>query len=198
MYVNLCFSSVDVKTYLFTIVSDNFLFYHQNILPSPIIYPKYTFVNDYVDITISDKMKGTVIYYTLDGSDPTPASAIYDGTPISLTASTVVTAISTKVGYETSDANSVEYTVKVSKPVIADVPKNVLVGRKYSLDVHGSTTNPQSTVHCTTNGDIPTTDSPSFGYEGYVLVTPESLIVLCMAHVNGCVDSETVSRTLGE
>ena len=62
-------------------------------------------------VTISDSMSGAVIYYTTDGSTPTTNSTKYTG-PITVSASTVITAIATYSGLTNSNLASASYTIQ--------------------------------------------------------------------------------------
>ncbi|MBR5531536.1 MAG: chitobiase/beta-hexosaminidase C-terminal domain-containing protein [Bacteroidaceae bacterium] len=80
-------------------------------LDAPVISPEScTFDTETFDVTISAKDDAT-IYYTLDGSDPTENSEVYDGV-ITLTETTTVKAIAIKGGYENSDVVEETYTKK--------------------------------------------------------------------------------------
>src|SRR5690606_34362081 len=69
-------------------------------------------VSEGTAITLQSGWENTDIYYTLDGSTPTPASTKYTA-PIELTKDTVIKAIA--VGDETSEVFSFEYTVLKTK-----------------------------------------------------------------------------------
>jgi hypothetical protein len=66
-------------------------------------------------VAITSVTPGSVIYYTLDGKDPTNTSRIYTG-PISITTSATVKAMAVVPGYKNSDVVSAEYTVDSSWP----------------------------------------------------------------------------------
>lgn len=53
---------------------------------------------------------GAEIYYTLDGTPPTPASTLYTG-PIPVTENTTIRAIAVKSGYKNSQPVTLDYTV---------------------------------------------------------------------------------------
>lgn len=61
-------------------------------------------------VTLTSETAGAVIYYTLDGSDPTAGSAKYTA-PIQITKETRIRAIATKKGY--ADSEIAEFTYQV-------------------------------------------------------------------------------------
>ena len=62
---------------------------------------------------------GATIYYTLDGSEPSRNSLIYNGS-ITITSDTIVKAIAVKDGLANSDVVTYTYTIKEVKPSILD------------------------------------------------------------------------------
>ncbi len=65
-----------------------------------------------IDVTIVNNFKDSMIYYTLDGSDPNTSSSIYEG-PISLTASTTLKAIAINNNLKSS-VRSGEYILNMA------------------------------------------------------------------------------------
>jgi hypothetical protein len=61
-------------------------------------------------VTLSTATDGAVIYYTLDGTNPTNDSAVYDS-PIIITAAVTIKAIAVKSGMGVSAAASFAYTI---------------------------------------------------------------------------------------
>ena len=63
-------------------------------------------------VTIADATVGSVIYYTVDGSTPTPASNVYS-TPIAVGATETINAIATATGYKQSVVGTAAYTINI-------------------------------------------------------------------------------------
>jgi hypothetical protein len=66
-------------------------------------------------VTLSDSTPGAVIYYTLDGSMPTTASAIYSG-PVQVNAAKTINAIAAAPGYAPSTLASASYSIGTQLP----------------------------------------------------------------------------------
>jgi alpha-tubulin suppressor-like RCC1 family protein len=94
---------------------------------------------------------GATIRYTIDGTDPSEASATYTG-PIAIGQSTVVKAKAWKDGYQPSPVATATYELKVPAPGIApgggsySTPQSVVISDSLA----------GSDIHYTTNGVDPT------------------------------------------
>lgn len=89
----------------------------------PSISPDAGFYSGSVPVEISTATPGATIYYTLDGSQPTPSSNIYTGT-ITLWENTPVRAICAVGGYLNSDISTATYFLtdrEHSMPVVSIV-----------------------------------------------------------------------------
>ena len=62
------------------------------------------------EVSIACATEGATIYYTLDGTDPTTNSAVYEA-PFSVSSTTTVKAMATKAGMNNSNVMSSEYTI---------------------------------------------------------------------------------------
>ena len=76
-------------------------------------------------VSLSDTTAGAVIYYTLDGSTPTGASASYSG-PITVGVSETINAIAVVAEYSNSSVGSAVYTINL--PVTATPTFSVAAG----------------------------------------------------------------------
>lgn len=80
--------------------------------PAPKFSPKPgTFRGNIPSVSITDPIKGAVIYFTTDGSEPTAKSRRYTG-PISLSATTTLKAIAIAPSFTPSRTAGGQYVVK--------------------------------------------------------------------------------------
>lgn len=63
-------------------------------------------------VTLTDKTKGTVIYFTISGTTPTPSSTKYTN-PIEVSSTETIKAIAEAAGYLKSAVASATYTIEV-------------------------------------------------------------------------------------
>ncbi len=103
------------------------------------------------EITISCNTPQTEIYYTIDGSEPTDASSLYE-VPLTVDSTTVIKAIAYREGWQPSQVATALYTLKVAKPEIS------LAGGTYheSQEVSISCSTAGASIRYTTDGSIPT------------------------------------------
>jgi len=124
------------------------------------------------DTTLSVKLQsltpGARIYYTTDGSDPSPdTGTLYEG-EVSLEASATVTAIAVKTGWKSSEVASAEYTLilgTVVSPVFS--PEEGTYTGTQSVEITSATDGAR--IRYTTDGSMPT-PSNGMDYEGPVEV----------------------------
>lgn len=109
-----------------------------------------------VNVTLSTKTPGASIYYTLDGTDPTASSSLYESA-ITVSSDTVIKAIGVKEGLEDSDIASFSYTfdpnAKAAAP-IASIESGTYGGTQ---SVTLSTTSYNARIYYTTDGTDPET-----------------------------------------
>ena len=80
--------------------------------PAPRFSPKPgAFPGSIPSVSITDTIQGAVIYFTTDGSEPTPKSQRYTG-PISLSATTTLKAIAIAPSFTSSRTVAGKYVVK--------------------------------------------------------------------------------------
>lgn len=117
-----------------------------NYVPSPEI--------SYADgmVSISDELTDATIYYTVDGSDPTTSSTVYNA-PFEVTTNVTVKALATYEDLDPSDI--VTYKVnayKVEKPVISFA----------NLKLHITCATENSKIYYTTDGSDPSENGQLF------------------------------------
>lgn len=77
---------------------------------TPTFSPEEGTYNDEINVTIACETEGATIYYTVDGTDPTTASAVYSYA-ITIDESTTVKAFGVKEGYNDSEIATAVYTI---------------------------------------------------------------------------------------
>ncbi len=109
---------------------------------TPAVSPNGGSFVDSVQVTLSSATATANIYYTLDGTAPTPSALLYGG-PFILSQSTTVKAIAVADGYQTSSVSSSTFVVTPSQtdtPPLASAggPYTGVVGTPISFDGSGS------------------------------------------------------------
>jgi len=111
-------------------------------------------------VTISDTTSGATIYYTTDGSAPTPQSTKYTAA-ISVPATETVKAIATATGYATSATGSAAYTINL--PAAATPTLSPAAGTYTGLQsVTIADTTTGATIYYTLDGTTPTAASTKY------------------------------------
>ncbi|MGA3100797.1 MAG: chitobiase/beta-hexosaminidase C-terminal domain-containing protein [Terracidiphilus sp.] len=134
-------------------------------------------------LVMSNGMANASIFYTTDGSVPSPASTLYSG-PIALSSSASIQAIATVPGYRNSSVTSANYTI-VAVPA---TPAFSLASGTYASvqTVTISDVTPSSVILYTTDGTEPNSDS--YVYAGPITVATSETIN-AVAVINGYANS---------
>src|SRR5207237_854685 len=145
----------------------------------PVMSPAGGTFNVSVQVTIADSTVGATIYYTTDGSTPTPASPQYAG-PISVTQTMTLKAMATASGFGPSAVATAAYPIQQS----AATPTFSPAGGTYvgSQTVTLSDATSGATIYYTTDGSTPTAASPQ--YTGAISVT-QTMTLKAMATASG-------------
>ena len=120
-----------------------------------------TYYNDQtVTITSTGLVDGAGVYYTTDGEDPTTGSSVYS-TPITINQACTLKASALKAGYE-SVTVSKAYTFQCYQPTTSATGDEYTESTKKfygSVDVSLRCNTTGATIHYTTDGMEPTTES---------------------------------------
>jgi len=138
------------------------------------------------DIIISGD-PDTVIYYTLDGSDPTTESLVYSGSLVlPEDSTTVVKTIAVKPGYAPSPIVSQTYVVTHQLATLESIPAPGTYSSSQSVSLSGEG---DSTIYYTTNGSTPTTESNVY-LDPITLSTDTTTTIKAFSVKDGYADSE--------
>src|ERR687887_494400 len=154
----------------------------QQVTPSDLSPPGGTYVGPQT-VTLSDGTSGATIYYTTDGSVPTPASTVYTG-PIAVTRTTTFKAMAAASGMADSAVATATYTImqQVAPPTFSP-PEGTYVGPQ-TVTLSDATSG--ATIYYTTDGSVPTPASTV--YTGPIAVT-RTTTLKAMAAASGMADS---------
>ncbi len=139
--------------------------------PTPTFSPAPGTYHSPQTITISDSLAGSTIYYTLDGSTPTRASAVY-ATPITISTSTTITAMAVHLGVPQSNLVAGTFSILLPTappPLFSPPPSTYSSAQSVTLS---NTANLQ--MYYTTDGSTPTTSSTP--YAGPIAVSKNTTI----------------------
>jgi hypothetical protein len=88
---------------------------------APVITPNGGTFASNQSVTLSTATASAQIYYTLDGSTPTPASTLYSG-PVTISTDTTVKAIASAAGYIQSPISSAIFNFSDQTPLVSFSP----------------------------------------------------------------------------
>ena len=112
-------------------------------------------------VRISDATPGSTIYYTTDGSTPSPTSSAVYSAPLTVSSTETLKAVATASGYNDSALATATYTISVptsATPTFS--PAAGVYSSAQSVTLTDST--PGAVIHYTTNGSTPTPSSPVY------------------------------------
>lgn len=158
---------------------------------APIITPASgTIIDSSLTVNISCATEGATIYYTTDGSEPTPESTVYGR--FKIMNKTTVKAMAYVEGLAWSLVTTAEYALGTcADPVISLADGAVFQHSDQEVSITWDNTD--GTLRYTLDGSEPTTESPA--YEGPFTIS-ETTTVKAKVFGNTYFDSQTVTATL--
>ncbi len=155
---------------------------------TPAFDPPAGTYNSVQSVTIADATPGATIYYTTDGTSPTPASAEYAG-PITVGSTQTLQAIVTSSNLAISFVGVATYSInQAATPTFSPAPGTFTSGQM----VTNSDATAGATIYYTTDGSTPTTASAE--YTGPISVNSTETIQT-LATANGFAPSNVASGT---
>jgi hypothetical protein len=123
---------------------------------APVITPDGGTFGSSQSVTLSTTTGSANIYYTLDGSTPTPASTLYTG-PITLSTDTTVNAIASAPGYVQSGVSSATFTLSDQTPLLSFAPAAGTYLNAQQVTISDPDANAK--IYYTTDGSTPSAAS---------------------------------------
>jgi hypothetical protein len=161
----------------------------------PVLSPLAETFSGSLTVSMSDTTQGAIIYYTLDGSTPTVASAIY-AAPITIKATTTIQAMASAPGYLQSGFASATYVDSMQTSMPSFSPGGGIFTAPTSVTISDSTTG--AAIYYTTDGSAPTTSSTQ--YTGPVAVNASetlNAIAVASGYINSAVASASYTLDIG-
>jgi len=143
-------------------------------------------------VTLSTTTAAASIYYTQDGTLPTPASTLYTG-PLTISADTTVKAIASAAGYVQSGVTSASFTLTGQTPPLSFSP----AGGTYlsAQQVTLSDTDAAAKIYYTTDGTTPT--AASTRYAGTIAVAAsETIEAIAISSTRGSSNVESAAYVI--
>ena len=122
-------------------------------------------------VTLSSTTAPAEIFYTLDGSTPTPASTLYAG-PITISFDTTIKAIASAPGYIQSSVSSATFTFTGQTPQVTFTPAAGIYPNAQSVTLLD--TDSSAKIYYTTDGSAPSASSTL--YSGPIAVPASETI----------------------
>jgi hypothetical protein len=154
---------------------------------APVIAPATGTYNVEQTVALSTTTSGAQIYFTVDGSEPTSASTLYQG-PFSLSHSAVIKAMAVRSGWHPSATVTSAITLQAAPVALA--PGTGTFTSEPLVTMHTSTGN--AVIRYTTDGSLVNATSPIYGGP---LTVSASAIVRAAAFRPGFLPSDETTST---
>jgi hypothetical protein len=138
---------------------------------APVISPNGGTFSTAQKVTLSSSTPSAAIYYTLDGSNPTPASTEYTGA-ITISTGTILKAIASAPGYVQSIVSTATFNFSSQTAPVAFSPAGGTYGSAQTVAL--SDADASAKIYYTTDGSTPTASSSL--YSGPIQVTVSKTI----------------------
>lgn len=163
--------------------------YQKKKVSSPVINPESQKFLEPIEVSITAE-EGAMIYYTLDGSEPSSSSTPYEK-PFLLEEAAIVKAIAVMEGCTDSEIATAEYSSKTPAPVIT--PEDGIV--PFLVDNITIKAGENDRIYYSTNGDDPVL-SGEYKTGSVTLSMMKAGVVKAIAVRDGYEPSEVVSLTI--
>jgi Chitobiase/beta-hexosaminidase C-terminal domain/Legume lectin domain len=143
------------------------------IAVAPVIAPNGGTFSVAQSVTLSSTTPSADIYYTLDGTTPTPSSTLYSGA-VSISTDTTIKAIASAPGYVQSSVSSAAFTFTYQTPPVTFSPAAGTYLNAQSVTIKD--TDASAKIYYTTDGTT-TPSASSTLYTGPIQVTASETIM---------------------
>jgi hypothetical protein len=141
------------------------------IAAAPVISPSGGTFSASQSVQLSTTTPSAEIFYTLDGTTPTPSSTLYSG-PVPINTDSTINAIASAPGYIQSSVSSAPFTFTYQTPPVTFMPAAGTYLNAQSVKI--SDTDASAKIYYTTDGTTPSASSTL--YTGLIPVTASETI----------------------
>lgn len=139
------------------------------VVSSPLISPQGGVFDAPQSVVLSSSTAQATIYFTIDGSEPSRSSPIYNGS-ITISGDVTIKALAVKDGYKDSLITSATFKIGTVTPLIIPNGGNYIEGQQVSME----TSTQGASIFYTLDGSMPTSSSNL--YSGKFIISKSSTI----------------------